>query len=68
MDNEPQNFRPNEVEALLGDSSKAKEKLKWEPKISVEEMCAEMVSADLRAAKRDVLLKNHGHDIPLSVE
>ena len=60
---DPKYYRPAEVETLLGDPSKAKNVLGWEPFITVREMCAEMVSADLRAAKRDVLLKSHGHDI-----
>ena len=65
---DPKYYRPAEVESLLGDPSKAKRVLGWEPLITAREMCAEMVSADLRAAKRDVLLKKHGHDISLSVE
>ena len=65
---DPKYYRPAEVETLLGDPSKAKNVLGWEPFITVREMCAEMVSADLRAAKRNVLLKSHGHDIPVSVE
>ena len=65
---DPKYYRPAEVETLLGDPSKAKSVLGWEPLITVREMCAEMVSADLHAAKRNVLLKSHGHDIPASVE
>ena len=65
---DPKYYRPAEVETLLGDPSKAKRVLGWEPLITAREMCAEMVSADLRAAKRSVLLKSHGHDITLSVE
>ncbi|MDG1163957.1 MAG: GDP-mannose 4,6-dehydratase [Porticoccaceae bacterium] len=65
---DPKYYRPAEVETLLGDPSKAKSVLGWEPLITVREMCAEMVSADLRAAKRNVLLKSHGHDIPASGE
>jgi GDPmannose 4,6-dehydratase len=61
-------FRPAEVETLLGDPSKAKEKLGWTPEITVQEMCAEMVYEDLKVAKRHALLKEHGHDIPVSVE
>lgn len=64
----PRYFRPAEVETLLGDPSKAKEKLGWSPEITVQEMCAEMVQADLKAAKRYALLKLHGYEIPLSVE
>jgi len=61
-------FRPAEVETLLGDPSKAKDKLGWTPEITVQEMCAEMVREDLKIAKRHALLKEHGHDIPLTLE
>ena len=61
-------FRPAEVETLLGDPAKAKKELGWEPEITVQEMCAEMVSEDLNIAKRHALLKLHGHVIPMSVE
>lgn len=54
-------FRPTEVETLLGDSSKAKAKLGWEPKITFEELVAEMVREDLKITERDDLLKTHGH-------
>ena len=53
-------FRPTEVETLLGDASKAKEKLGWEPKISFPELVKEMVSEDLRTAERDDLAKQSG--------
>lgn len=58
---DPRYFRPTEVETLLGDSSKAREKLGWSAKISFEELVAEMVRADLRSAERDELVKKHGH-------
>ncbi|MFN3212017.1 MAG: GDP-mannose 4,6-dehydratase [Henriciella sp.] len=61
-------FRPAEVETLLGDPSKAKSKLGWEPEISVEEMCAEMVAADLKDAQRHAFLKAHGYDVPVATE
>ena len=61
-------YRPTEVETLLGDPSKAKDKLGWEPEISVQEMCREMVMEDLREAKRNSLLKTHGYDVNLSSE
>lgn len=61
-------FRPSEVETLLGDPSKAKQKLGWTPQITVQEMCAEMVAEDLQAAKRTALLKANGYDISISVE
>ena len=65
---DPRYFRPSEVETLLGDATKAKLKLGWEPEISVNEMCSEMVKEDLKIAKRHALLKEHGHEIPVSVE
>ncbi len=65
---DPRYFRPAEVETLLGDPTKAKEKLGWTPEITVQEMCAEMVREDLKVAKRHALLKEHGHDVPVSVE
>ncbi|MGP4846108.1 GDP-mannose 4,6-dehydratase [Marinobacter sp. 1Y8] len=61
-------FRPAEVETLLGDPSKAKEKLGWTPEITTQEMCAEMVAGDLKTAKRHALLKLHGLEVPISVE
>ena len=65
---DPRYFRPAEVETLLGDPAKAKASLGWEPEISVREMCAEMVMADLAAAQRHSLLKTHGHDVVVAVE
>ena len=65
---DPRYFRPAEVETLLGDPSKAKEKLGWTPEITVQEMCAEMVVEDLQAAKRHALLKDHGHEVSVSME
>ena len=65
---DPRYFRPAEVDTLLGDPTKAKEKLGWVPEISVQEMCAEMVRDDLKEAKRHALLKQHGMDVPVSIE
>ena len=65
---DPRYFRPAEVETLLGDPTKAKNELGWEPEISVEDMCAEMVANDLDEARRNALLKSHGHDVRLSME
>ncbi|WP_171212413.1 GDP-mannose 4,6-dehydratase [Ruegeria sp. HKCCA5426] len=65
---DPQYFRPAEVETLLGDPSNAKNKLGWEPELTVQEMCAEMVSEDLKTARRHALLKEHGFDLPVSLE
>ncbi len=59
-------FRPTEVETLLGDPSKAKEKLGWVPEISAQETCVEMIEEDLKIAKRSLLLKQNGHEVPLS--
>lgn len=61
-------FRPAEVETLLGDPSKAKNVLGWEPEITVEEMCTEMVANDLQKAKQHALLKDHGYDVNVAVE
>lgn len=65
---DPRYFRPAEVETLLGDPSKAKKKLGWVPEITVQQMCQEMVAEDLKTARRHALLKQHGLDIPVSVE
>lgn len=65
---DPRYFRPAEVETLLGDPSKAKERLGWVPEITVQQMCAEMVSEDLKAAQRHALLKAHGHGVAVSRE
>ncbi|MBX6952117.1 GDP-mannose 4,6-dehydratase [Providencia rettgeri] len=65
---DPRYFRPAEVETLLGDPSKAKNKLGWVPEITVEEMCAEMVAADLEKAKQHALLKANGFDVAISLE
>jgi len=58
---DPRYFRPTEVETLLGDPTKAKEKLGWTPKISFHELVTEMINEDLKAAKRDELVKTHGY-------
>lgn len=65
---DPRYFRPAEVETLLGDPSKAKLRLGWVPEITAQEMCAEMVVEDLKTAKRHALLKEHGMDLPVSIE
>ena len=65
---DPRYFRPSEVETLLGDPTKAKEKLGWVPEITAREMCAEMVAEDHKAATRHALLKSHGLNVPVSVE
>ena len=58
---DPRYFRPAEVDALLGDPSKAKSKLGWSAKVSFEQLVEEMASEDLKAAERDELVKRHGH-------
>lgn len=65
---DPRYFRPAEVETLLGDPAKAKEKLGWTPEITAREMCAEMVAADLDTARSHALLKAHGFNSPVSLE
>lgn len=65
---DPRYFRPAEVETLLGDPSKAKQKLHWMPEITVQEMCSEMVASDLAQAKQHALLKQHGYQVNVSVE
>ncbi|MCX7112882.1 MAG: GDP-mannose 4,6-dehydratase [Proteobacteria bacterium] len=58
---DPRYFRPTEVETLLGDPSKAKAKLGWQPKISFDDLVKEMVQEDLKGAQRDELVKQHGY-------
>lgn len=65
---DPRYFRPTEVETLLGDPSKAQAKLGWTPEITVQDMCAEMVAADLQAAKQHALLKANGFVVNVSIE
>ena len=65
---DPRYFRPAEVDTLLGDPTRAKEILGWEPEISVQEMCAEMVASDLNDARRNALLKQHGYNVTVSAE
>ena len=61
---DPRYYRPTEVETLLGDASKAKEKLGWAPKINFNSLVSEMVKADLKSAERDELTKKHGYKTP----
>jgi GDPmannose 4,6-dehydratase len=58
---DPRYFRPTEVETLLGDATKAHQKLGWKPKISFQELVTEMAIEDLRLAERDELIKRHGY-------
>ena len=65
---DPRYFRPTEVNELLGDSSKARKKLNWEPKITIEELISEMINEDFKEAKKESLLKNKGFSIYTSKE
>lgn len=58
---DPRYFRPTEVETLLGDPAKAKQKLGWTPRTTFQELVSEMVREDLRSAERDELVKKHGY-------
>ena len=65
---DPRYFRPAEVETLLGDPTKAKEKLGWVPQITLQEMISEMVAYDLNEAKKHALLKDRGYNVAVSRE
>jgi GDPmannose 4,6-dehydratase len=65
---DPRYFRPTEVETLLGDPSKANQKLGWQPEISTEQMCAEMTAEDLKEAQKMALLRSYGFDSSISSE
>jgi len=65
---DPQYFRPTEVETLLGDPSRARDRLGWEPRTSFETMVQEMVAHDLDTARRHKLLASHGYNVSISVE
>ncbi len=65
---DPRYFRPAEVETLLGDPTKARERLGWVPEITAREMCAEMVAEDAKAARRYALLRAHDLHLPFSLE
>ncbi len=65
---DPRYFRPAEVETLLGDPTKSKKILGWEPKITAQEMCIEMVQRDSEEAKRLKILSEHGLNVPVSLE
>jgi GDPmannose 4,6-dehydratase len=60
---DPRYFRPTEVESLMGNSSKARAKLGWNPKTSFRELVSEMVAADLRNAERDQIITSSGHRV-----
>ena len=61
---DPRYFRPSEVDTLLGDPSKAREKLGWQPKITLKQMVDEMMENDINIAKRDALVNKHGYKTP----
>jgi GDPmannose 4,6-dehydratase len=65
---DPQYFRPTEVETLLGDPTRARERLGWEPQTSFESMVQEMVKCDLDTARRHKLLRSHGYDVAIHME
>ena len=65
---DPRYFRPTEVETLLGDPSLAKTELGWEPEITAQQMCAEMVAQDLQTARQTALLRRHGYAAPVPRE
>ncbi|MDN0084260.1 GDP-mannose 4,6-dehydratase [Crenobacter sp. SG2305] len=65
---DPRYFRPAEVETLLGDPTKAKEKLGWVPETTLAEMVKEMVAYDLQQARQHALLKSHGYTVAVSTE
>ena len=64
---DPRYFRPPEVEQLLGDASKARSRLGWEPKTTVEELVRMMIDGDLELAAREKTLRDAGHDVPATV-
>ncbi len=65
---DPRYFRPAEVETLLGDPTKARERLGWAPEVDLDTLCSEMVEEDLKAAKRNALLHAHGLALPIALE
>jgi GDPmannose 4,6-dehydratase len=65
---DPRYYRPTEVETLLGDPTKAKEKLSWVPQITLDQMIAEMVASDLDRAKQHALLSKHGFSVAVGKE
>ncbi|MBK6290022.1 MAG: GDP-mannose 4,6-dehydratase [Gammaproteobacteria bacterium] len=58
---DPRYFRPTEVDTLLGDSTKAREKLRWTPRTSFNDLVVEMIREDLKSAERDELVRKHGY-------
>lgn len=65
---DPRYFRPAEVETLLGDATKAKLELGWEPEISLQQMCKDMIDEDLKEARKQAFLQANGHNVSFSLE
>ena len=65
---DPRYYRPAEVDALQGDAARARDRLGWTPTVTARQLCAEMVAADLQTARRHRLLREHGLDLPVSLE
>ncbi|MBK2357534.1 GDP-mannose 4,6-dehydratase [Francisella hispaniensis] len=65
---DPRYFRPAEVETLLGDATKAKLELGWEPEISLQQMCKDMIDEDLKEARKQAFLQANGHSVSFSLE
>ena len=65
---DPRYYRPTEVETLLGDPTKAKEKLGWVPEITLDQMIVEMVANDLDQARQHALLQKHGYSVAVGKE
>jgi GDPmannose 4,6-dehydratase len=65
---DPRYFRPSEVETLLGDPTLAREQLGWTPRITLDEMIAEMVDSDVEISRQSALLRSQGFHIPTSKE
>ncbi len=61
-------FRPAEVDSLMGDATRARDELGWEPEITAQQLCVEMVAEDLKVAQRNAFLRRHGHDVFVTVE
>jgi GDPmannose 4,6-dehydratase len=60
---DPRYYRPTEVETLLGDASRARQELGWEPKVTFAELVKEMTEEDLKIAEKDALVKKHGYSV-----
>ena len=63
VDVDPRYYRPTEVETLLGDATRAREELGWQPKVTFRELVREMVEEDLKIAEKDALVRKHGYSV-----